>query len=105
VGLRLEPGQSLADGDRGWIATGDETLADGSQHASVWSVDATGNGARLGCGPTLTPHSGGVITAAVASNAVYAVVEIAPDGIESDLYYPSYTLVRLDRAPAVPAAP
>jgi hypothetical protein len=105
VGLRVGPARSLADGDRGWIATGTETLADGSRHVSVWSVDAAGNGARVGCGPTLlSQDSGNVVTAAATSNAVYAVVETEPD--PPDYYaYPTYALLRLDRAPSVPAAP
>ena len=91
-----------ADGDRGWIATGTETLADGSLHVSVWSVDGAGNGARLGCGPALPVTFGNVATAAVTSDAVYAVVESETDLPE--LYF-NYTLVRLDRTPTVSAAP
>jgi hypothetical protein len=95
VGLRLET--SYADGDRGWIAAGTETLADGSRHVSVWSIDAAGNGARLGCGPTLPDGVGGVVTAAVASDAVYAVVETELEPPERYVA-PNDTLVRLDRA-------
>jgi len=97
VGLRVAAGQSDADRDRGWIAKGTETLADGSRHVSVWSVDAAGNGARLGCGPTLPDNVGYVATAAVTSTAVYAVVETELQ--PPDRYVlPNFTLVRLDRA-------
>jgi len=95
--LRPMSGLSFADGDSGWIVTGTETLADGSRHVSVWSVDAAGNGARLGCGPTLPDNVGYVATAAVTSTEVYAVVETELQ--PPDRYVlPNFTLVRLDRA-------
>jgi hypothetical protein len=102
VGLRLGPGATFADGDRGWIVMGTETLADESRHVSVWSVDDAGTGARLGCGPALPVYFGDVVTAAVTSDAVYAVVETEQDLPE---VYFNYTLVRLDRPQTVSAAP
>jgi len=96
-GLWPMPEGSFADGDRGWIVTGSEALADGSLHVSVWSVDAAGNGTRLGCGPALVSNNffALIMTAVVTPDAVYIVF-----GADSDpmgLYY-EYTLIRLDRA-------
>jgi len=94
AGLRPGPGATFADGNGGWIVTGIETLADGSRHVSAWSVDAGGNGARLGCGPALPAYFANVSTAAVTSDAIYAVVESEQDLPE---VYFNYALVRFDR--------
>jgi hypothetical protein len=96
TGFRPAGGGTFADGDRGWIVTGSEALADGSHHVSVWSVDEAGNGRRLGCGPALPTFDdfGTGVTAAVTSDAIYVVVENDVDPPEVHFHY---ALVRFDR--------
>jgi hypothetical protein len=104
VGMQPVPGVTFADGDRGWIVTGMETLADGSLHVSVWSVDTAGKGMRLGCGPALPARNpfGEGVGAAVTPDAIYVMVLSFQD---LPAQHSDEALVRFDRPQTVSAAP
>jgi hypothetical protein len=90
VGLRAIPG-----GDDGsWIISGSERFDDGQEHVSVWSVDAAGNGVRLGCDPDADTNSAGAVTAVLPTPT--AVFAIAAAGNISPYSY-DFELVRLAR--------
>jgi hypothetical protein len=58
-----------------WLIGGTERFDDGAFHATLWSVDAAGNGARIGCDPTQGVSGSGIVTAALpTATAVYAVI-------------------------------
>jgi hypothetical protein len=82
--------ESWPDGSDGaWIVTGWEPFDDGMVHTSLWSIDAQGHAARLGCDPT--PGAGIVSSVLATPSALYAVV-----GSQSTSLY-DYSVVRLDR--------
>lgn len=80
--------------DGSWIIGGFERFDDGQQHVSVWSVDAAGNGARLGCNPNADTYYSGVLSAVLPTDT--AVFAIAAAGNSASGSY-DYTLVRLAR--------
>jgi hypothetical protein len=93
-GLRPTPIGTFADGD-GWLVTGTETLADGSQHISLWSVAADGEGTRVSCSPATDDGSGFVGAAAITPTAVWVVVGSTAGPSSASSF--EYTLVRVDR--------
>jgi hypothetical protein len=80
---------SWSAGDDGsWLIGGNEAFDDGGIHASLWLVDAAGNGSRIGCDP------GGdaiVSTALATPTAVYAVMGSSAQGLFD------YRIVQLGR--------
>jgi hypothetical protein len=64
---------SWSAGDDGsWLISGNEAFDDGGIHASLWLVDADGNGSRIGCEPD---DADGIVSAALATpTTVYAVI-------------------------------
>src|SRR6185437_10394323 len=78
--------------DGSWLIGGTERFADGSSHASLWLIDAGGNGARIGCDPT---EGGPGVVALVLSAppGVYAVLGSANDRSSSF----DYRIVQFDR--------
>jgi len=89
-GLSAYPG-----GDDGsWIIGGFERFDDGQQHVSLWSVDAAGSAARLGCNPNADTYYSGVLSAVLpTATAVFAIA--AAGNTASGSY--DFTLVRLAR--------
>lgn len=78
--------------DGSWIIGGFERFGDGQQHVSLWSVDAAGNGVRLGCNPN--PDFTGVLSAVLPTpTAVYTIA--AAGNTASGAY--DFSLVRLAR--------
>ncbi len=56
-----------------WLIGGYEPFDDGAYHASLWSVDAGGNGTRIGCDPTQGVVGPGIVTAVLrTATGVYA---------------------------------
>jgi len=80
--------------DGSWIIGGFERFDDGQEHVSLWSVDATGNGVRLGCDPTADTYYAGVLSAVLPTAT--AVFAIAAAGDSASGSY-DFTLVRLAR--------
>ena len=80
--------------DGSWIIGGFEHFDDGQQHVSIWSVDAAGNGVRLGCDPTADTYYSGVLSAVLPTAT--AVFAIAAAGNSASGSY-DFTLVRLAR--------
>ena len=73
---------SWSGGDDGsWLISGIEPFDDGATHASLWLVDADGNGSRIGCDPNVG-HGPGMVTAALATpTAIYAVIGSSAGGL------------------------
>jgi len=80
--------------DGSWIIGGFEHFDDGREHVSIWSVDAAGNGVRLGCDPTADTYYSGVLSAVLPTAT--AVFAIAAAGNSASGSY-DFTLVRLAR--------
>jgi hypothetical protein len=80
--------------DGSWIIGGFERFEDGQQHTTLWSVDAAGNGVRLGCNPNADTYFTGVLSAVLPTpTAVYAIA--AAGNTASGAY--DFSLVRLAR--------
>ena len=80
--------------DGSWIIGGFEHFDDGQQHVSLWSVDAAGNGVRLGCNPNADTYYSGVLSSVLPTAT--AVFAIAAAGNSASGSY-DFTLVRLAR--------
>ena len=81
--------------DGSWIIGGFEHFDDGQQHITLWSVDAAGNGVRLGCNPNADTYYSGVLSAVLPTAT--AVFAIAAAGNSTSGAY-DFTLVRLTRS-------
>ncbi len=83
---------SWSGGDDGsWLISGSEPFDDGATHASLWLVDADGNGSRIGCDPNVG-YGAGIVSAALATpTAVYAAVGSNAGGLFD------YRIVQLGR--------
>ncbi|MDB4981619.1 MAG: hypothetical protein JWM82_2371 [Myxococcales bacterium] len=98
--MRPWPMASWADGAGGWFITGQENLADGSVHTTVWDVNSAGTtGTRVACDPT--DGNGSVWSTVATPEAVYAVVSAGSSTSSLD----EWLLVRMDRTPVAPAGP
>jgi hypothetical protein len=83
------------DGDDGsWIIGGFEHFDDGQQHVTIWSVDAAGNGVRLGCNPNADTYYSGVLRAVLPTPTAVFAIAAAGNGVSGPY---DYTLVRLAR--------
>jgi hypothetical protein len=83
-----------AGDDGSWIIGGFERFDDGRQHVSLWSVDAAGNGVRLGCDPNADTYYAGILSAVLPTAT--AVFAIAAAGNSASGSY-DFSLVRLAR--------
>ena len=77
-----------------WIIGGFEHFDDGQQHVTLWSVDAAGNGVRLGCNPNADTYYSGVLSSLLPTAT--AAFAIAAAGNRASGSY-DLTLVRLAR--------